>query len=71
MPFKEQWQEVATSKAGEPVLIVLPTVEKQPRRVQPRRVQPRRVLVIVLSTAEFGQPAEESTVATAIQPRLF
>ena len=33
LPFKEQWQDVANSKPGEHVLIVLPEVEKRPRRV--------------------------------------
>ncbi len=33
LPFKEQWQEVANSKAEEEVLIVLPTVEQRSRRV--------------------------------------
>ena len=33
LPFKEQWQEVANSKAGEHVLIVLPRLEKRSRRV--------------------------------------
>ena len=33
LPFKEQWQDVANSKPGEHVLIVLPTREKRPRTV--------------------------------------
>ncbi len=33
LPFKEQWQEVANSKAAEEVLIVLPTLEQRSRRV--------------------------------------
>ena len=33
LPFKEQWQEVANSKAGEHVLIVLPTLEQRSRKV--------------------------------------
>ena len=33
LPFKKQWQEVANSQPGEHVLIVLPQVEKRPRRV--------------------------------------
>ena len=33
LPFKEQWQEVANSKAEEEVLIVLPTLEQRSRRV--------------------------------------
>ena len=36
LPFKEQWQEVANSKAGEHVLIVLPKVEKRPQNVLKR-----------------------------------
>ncbi len=36
LPFKEQWQEVANSKAGEHVLIVLPTVENRPQNVLKR-----------------------------------
>ena len=33
LPFKEQWQEVANSKPGEHVLIVLPTLEQRSRKV--------------------------------------
>ena len=33
LPFKEQWQEVANSKGGEHVLIVLPTLEQRSRKV--------------------------------------
>ena len=33
LPFKEQWQEVANNKAGEHVLIVLPTLEKRSRKI--------------------------------------
>ncbi len=33
LPFKEQWQEVANSKAAEEVLIVLPTLEQRSRRL--------------------------------------
>src|SRR3712207_9438667 len=36
LPFKEQWQDVANSKPGEHVLIVLPEIEKRPRRVLER-----------------------------------
>ena len=73
LPFKEQWQEVANTKPGEHVVIVLPTVEKRPRSVLERVAAHQREKgheVTVLSAAEFGQPAEERTVAAASQRRL-
>ena len=74
LPFKEQWQEVANSKAGEHVLIVLPKVEKRPRRVLERvaaQLREKGHQVTTISAEEFGQPAEENTPATPIQPRLL
>ncbi len=75
LPFKEQWQEVANSKAGEHVLIVLPTVEKRPKRVLERvaaELREKGHPVTILSAEEFGQPAEEEdTLIAPIQPRLF
>ena len=74
LPFKEQWQEVANSKVGEHVLIVLPKVEKRPRRVLERvaaQLREKGHQVTTISAEEFGQPAEENTPATPIQPRLL
>ena len=36
LPFKEQWQEVANSQAGEHVLIILSTVDTRLRHVMMR-----------------------------------
>ena len=74
LPFKDQWQEVANRKAGEHVLIVLPKAEKRPRRVLERvaaHLREKGHQVTTLSAEEFGQPAEENTPATPIQPRLL
>ncbi len=74
LPFKEQWQDVANSKPGEHVLIVLPEVEKRPRRVLERvaaELREKGHQVTTLSAEEFGQPTEEGTPATPIQPKLF
>ena len=71
LPFKDQWQEVANSKAGEHVLIVLPEVEKRPRRVLERvaaELREKGHQVTVLSIKQFSQPSEEDT-PTTIQPR--
>jgi hypothetical protein len=73
LPFKEQWQDVANSKPGEHVLIVLPEMEKRPRRVLERvaaELREKGHQVTTISAEEFGQPAEDDTPA-AIQPRLF
>ena len=77
LPFKEQWQEVANSQVGEHVLIVLPKVEKLRRRVLERvaaQLREKGYPVTTISAEEFGQfgqPAEENTPATPIQPRLL
>ena len=74
LPFKEQWQEVANSKAGEHVLIVRPTVEKRPRNVLERvaaELREKRHQVTTLSAEEFDQSTEDMTLAARIQPRLF
>ena len=74
LPFKEQWQDLANSKPGEHVLIVLPKVEKRPRRVLERvaaQLREKGHQVTTISAEEFGQPAEENTPATPIQPRLL
>ena len=62
LPFKKQWQEVANSKPGEHVLIVLPTVEKRPRSVLERvaaHLREKGHPVTTLSTEQFveRQPA--------------
>ena len=57
LPFKEQWQDVANSKPGEHVLIVLPEVEKRPRRVLERvaaELREKGHQVTTLSAEEFG-----------------
>ncbi len=74
LPFKEQWQEVANSKAGEHVLIVLPKMEKRPRRVLERvaaQLREKGHDVTTLSAEQFGQPTEETTPADPVQTRLF
>ncbi len=75
LPFKEQWQDVANSKPGEHVLIVLPDVEKRPRRVLERvaaELREKGHEVTTLSAEEFSQPAEEEdTLVAPIQPRLL
>ena len=65
---------MANSKPGEHVLIVLPVVEKRPRRVLERvaaQLREKGHEVTLLSTAEFGQAVGEATPATPIQPRLL
>ena len=74
LPFKEQWQEVANSKAAEEVLIVLPEVEKRPRRVLERVAAVLREKghqVTTISADEFGQSPEDVAPEMPIQPRLF
>ena len=74
LPFKEQWQDMANSKPGEHILIVLPEVEKQPRNVLERvatELRERGHQVTTLSADLFGQPAEEAAPADPIQPKLF
>jgi hypothetical protein len=74
LPFKEQWQEVANSKAGEHVLIVLPKMNKRPRSVLERvaaQLREKGHDVTTLSAGQFGQPAEEDLPAASLQPRLF
>ena len=74
LPFKDQWQEVANSRAGEHVLIVLPEVEKRPRSVLERvaaELREKGHEVTTLSAKQFGQPSEEDTPASPMQPRLL
>ena len=74
LPFKEQWQDVANSKPGEHVLIVLPEMEKRPRSVLERvatELREKGHLVTTLSADQFGQPAEEDTPAAPIQQKLL
>ncbi len=74
LPFKEQWQEAANSKAGEHILIVLPKMEKRPRRVLERvaaQLREKGHDVTTLSAVQFGQPTEETTPADPVQTRLF
>ena len=74
LPFKEQWQEVANSKPGEHVVIVLPTVEKRPRNVLERvaaELREKGHEVTLLSAEEFGRPGEKAASAPPFQPRLF
>ena len=74
LPFKEQWQDVANSKAGEHVLIVLPKVEKRPRRVLERvaaQLREKGHQVTTLSAEEFGQPDEEDIPAAPFQQKLL
>ena len=58
LPFKEQWQEVANSKAGEHVLIILPKVENRPRTVLQRvaaQLREHGHVVTTLSAEEFTE----------------
>ena len=58
LPFKEQWQEVANSKAGEHVLIILPQVENRPRTVLQRvaaQLREHGHVVTTLSAEEFTE----------------
>ena len=74
LPFKEQWQEVANSKPGEHVLIVLPKVEKRPRSVLERvaaELREKGHQVTTISAEEFGQAGEEVSPASPRQPRLL
>ncbi len=73
LPFKEQWQDVANSKEGEHIVIVLPKVEKRPREVLERvaaELREKGHEVTLLSVEEFGQAAEETTPVAPIQLRL-
>ena len=59
LPFKEQWQDVANSKPREHVLIVLPEMEKRPRRVLERvaaQLREKGHAVTTLSAEQFTQP---------------
>ena len=74
LPFKDQWQEVANSKPGEHVLIVLPKVEKRPRSVLERvaaELREKGHQVTTISAEEFGQAGEEVSPASPRQPRLL
>ena len=74
LPFKEQWQEVANSKPGEHVLIVLPEMENRPQNVLKRvaaELREKGHQVTTLSANQFGQPAEEDMPATPIQQKLL
>ena len=74
LPFKEQWQDVANSKPGEHVLIVLPEVEKRPRRVLERvasELREKGHQVTTISAEEFGQRTDDVAPGVSIQPRLF
>ena len=58
LPFKEQWQEVANSRAGEQVLIILPKVENRPRTVLQRvaaQLREQGHAVTTLSAEEFKE----------------
>ena len=69
LPFKDQWRDVANSQAGEHVLIVLPGVEKRPRRVLERvaaALREKGHQVTTMSAAVFGEPAE---AAPPVVPR--
>ena len=57
LPFKEQWQGVANSKAGEHVLIVLPTLGTRPRNVMERvaaLVREKGYAVTILPAEQFS-----------------
>ena len=74
LPFKEQWQDIANSKPGEHVLIVLPEVEKRPRRVLERvasELREKGHQVTTISAEEFGQRTDDVAPGVSIQPRLF
>ncbi len=74
LPFKEQWQDVANSKPGEHVLIVLPKVENRPQNVLKRvaaQLREKGHQVTTISAEQFGQPAEEDTPAAPIQQKLL
>ena len=74
LPFKEQWQDVANSKPGEHVLIVLPEMKKQPRNVLERvatELRERGHQVTTLSADQFRQAAQEDTPAAPIQQKLL
>ena len=58
LPFKDQWQEVANSKAGEHVLIVLPPLEKQSRKVVERvanQLREKGHAVTMLTAEQFTE----------------
>ncbi len=58
LPFKEQWQEVANSKAGEHVLIVLPTMEQRSRKVVEQvatQLREKGHAVTMLTAEEFKE----------------
>ncbi len=74
LPFKDQWQEVANSKAGEHVLIVLPKVENRSQNVLKRvaaELRDKGHQVPTISAEEFGQPTEDGALEAPSQPRLF
>ena len=74
LPFKEQWQDVANSKPGEHVLIVLPEMEKRPRHVLERvatELRERGHQVTTLSADQFRHPTQEDTPAAPIQQKLL
>ena len=74
LPFKEQWQDVANSKPGEHVLIVLPKMEKRPRSVLERvaaELRGKGHQVTTISAEQFSQPDEEDLPAAPIQQKLL
>ena len=57
LPFKERWQEAANSKAGEHVLIVLPTLGTRPRNVMERvaaLIREKGYAVTILPAEQFS-----------------
>ena len=74
LPFKAQWQEVANSKPGEHVLIVLPKVENGPQSVFKRvaaHLREKGHAVTMLSAEWFEKPIEEAPPSSSTQSRLL
>ena len=74
LPFKEQWQEVANSKAEEHIVIVLPKMENRPRHVLERvaaELREKGHEVTLFSAEEFTEPEVEVVSSSPIQRRLL
>ena len=70
LPFKDQWQEVANSKPGEHVLIVLPEMENGPQSVLKRvaaHLREKGHAVTMLSAEWFEKPFEEVSPSSSTQ----
>ncbi len=70
LPFKDQWQEMANSKTGEPVLIVLPKLENGPQSALKRvaaHLREKGHAVTMLSAEWFEKPIEEVSPSSSTQ----